>query len=180
MVYHNQSNSNLIHDLSKIILHFLLITFFIPIITSNYVFTTFNFVKTLELENGNLLLCTEIGIFINEAVTGQINQIEEATFQNSISKEDFDFVTISQYKEDDKFIIILYKSSIYVLTSGGNFYTNGTIYFNPQGSYYNLVPYNIVTISESLREYYFLIENIFYLKMLIIPMYQLSEVFLAR
>ena len=87
-------------------------------------------------------MCTEKGIFIIEADTLEISPIEEAIFTDDISKKEFDFLSIGQFEEEDKFIIITYKTLIYIFTSDGEYYTKVDIEFSPQGCYYTLVSYN--------------------------------------
>ena len=78
--------------------------------------TQAKYLRIFELENGKILFCTEKGILLLEG-TGEIFEIEESKFENEISKEDFDFVTITQFEEGEQFIIITYKTIIFIFTS---------------------------------------------------------------
>ena len=147
-------------DHISILILYILFSLLIQNITSNYVFTDFNYVKTIELQNENVLMCSEKGVFLCEADTGEINPIEGPLFENDIAKEDFDFVTIAQFEDGDKYIIVAYKTLIYIFTSEGGYCQKSEIQFTPQGGYYTLVPYKVDIISETSKEYYFLIGHL--------------------
>ena len=108
--------------------------------------------KTFELQNRDILICSEKGIFLSE------NEITNPKFgylfDEEISKEDFSFLTISQYQESENYVIILYKKIIYIFNSEGNYITHANIYFFPGGSYYTLVLYKL---DSEINEYYFII-----------------------
>lgn len=56
---------------------------------------------------------TEKRVFLKDKSSGQLISIEETIFLSDISKEDFGFLTITQFKQGEKFIIIAYKA-IYI------------------------------------------------------------------
>ena len=150
--FHFDSTINLYINLIFYILFVLLL----QIISANDVYTSFNYLKTFELQNGNILFCTEKGILLKEKITGELNQIDQAILESVITKEDFDFVTISQFEEGEKFIIILYKVNIFIFTHEGEYYTKGNVTIIPDGKYFTLIPYKITT-SNSMNEYHFFI-----------------------
>ena len=55
-----------------------------------------------------------------------------------------------------KYIIVAYKTVIYILNSTGKFFTKGNITFTPQGKYYTLIPYKVIK-NDSVYDYHFII-----------------------
>ena len=138
---------------------FMLKIFFIflsPIICSNGLLEQVKYIKTFELENGNIIFCTEKGILLLDEGKNEIKEIEQSKFDPGISKEDFNFVTISQFEEGEKFIVIIYKIIIFILTSEGVYFTKENINIDPQGKYYTLVPYKVIS-TNSINKYHFVI-----------------------
>ena len=95
--------------LNRIFMLFIFFIFLSQIIFANALLEQVKCIKTFELENGNILFCTEKGILLLDEGKNEIVEIEESKFGTVISKEDFDFVTISQFEEGEKFIVITYK-----------------------------------------------------------------------
>ena len=143
-------------SLCTILIRYILLVLLFQNISSSSVLNNFNYLKTFELENGNILMCSEKGVFIKEKSSGQLIPVDDTLFASDISKEDFSFLTIAQFEQGEKYIIIAYKEIIYIFTSEGYYYTKGNTNLNPQGNYYTLVPYNYITNGGS-SEYYFLI-----------------------
>ena len=57
-------------------------------------------------------------------------------------------MTISQFEEGEKFIIILYKANIFIFTHEVEYYTKGNITIFPDGKYFTLIPYKITTFDR--------------------------------
>ena len=74
----------------------------------------------------------------------------------SVLKEDFDFVTLSQFEEGEKYVIITFKPAIYIFTRYGEYFAQENITFIPEGKYYALVPYKVF-INDTLSEYHFIL-----------------------
>ena len=108
--------------------------------------------KVFQLQNKNNLICSEKGIFLSEQ--GMTNINVGIIFDSEISRDDFSFLTIAQFEEGEKYIIVAYKTMIYIFNSEGKFFLETTIDFTPGESYYTLVPYQLDTNSN---EYYFII-----------------------
>ena len=122
--------------ISLLLIVYLLFNFLLGIATSNNISHHANYMKTFEMDNGNVLFCTDIGISLFYEKDGQMIEETKKEFINlNVTKKDFDFVTISQFEEGEKFIIILYKTMIYIFTSEGNFLTEENITFTPLGNY---------------------------------------------
>ena len=124
-------------------------------VCSNDLLTQAKYLRIFELENGKILFCTEKGILLLEG-TGEIIEIKESKIENEISKEQFDFVTISQFEEREKFIVITYKTIIFIFTPEGEYFSKGYINFITKGMYYTLVPYKVIR-NNLINEYHFLI-----------------------
>ena len=134
----------------------IIFTFLSQIICSNDLLAQVKYIKTFELENGTILFCTEKGIWLSDENLNQIFITNETEFENDVSNTDFDFVTISQFEEGEKYIIVAYKNIIFIFTSEGEYLTKGNIDFVPDGKYYTLVPYKIFR-NNSMNEYNFII-----------------------
>lgn len=52
--------------------------------------------KTFELETEDILMCTEKGIFLMQKTSEELISFEETIFESDISREDFDYVTLSR------------------------------------------------------------------------------------
>ena len=89
--------------LNKLFMLIILFNFLLKIICSNDLLLHVKYIKTFELEDGNILFCTEKGILLLEEETNEIKEIEEIKFENETTKVDFDFVTITQFEEEEKF-----------------------------------------------------------------------------
>ena len=143
----------------KLILMFMIFLsskFLLPIIASNLDLNRFKYIKTFEMENGKILFCTEKGIALFTDDPQRIEEINETKFTPEVSKDDFDFVTISKFEEGEKYIIVAYKEVIFIFTSEGEYFTKGNLNFTPQGKFYTLVPYKTITNNE-ISEYHFII-----------------------
>ena len=141
------------------------------IIWSNDLLAHVKYLKTFELGNGDILLCTEKGVLLLEDGTEEIREIEESKFEIENTKEDFDFVTIRQFEEGKKFVVIIYKTVNFIFTSEGEYFTKGYTNFTTQGMFYTLVPYKIIR-NNLIDEYHFLIG---YLKNKDTPIFTMSD-----
>ena len=142
--------------LNLLFMETIIFTFLSKIICSNDLLAQVKYIKTFELENGNILFCTEKGIWLSDENLNQILITNETEFENDVSNTDFDFVTISQFEEGEKYIIVAYKNIIFIFTSEREYLTKGNIDFVPDGKYYTLVPYKIFR-NNSMNEYNFII-----------------------
>ena len=128
-------------------------SFFISLVsTSTTYLTGLKYLKTFELENGNILICSEKGIFLSEP--GLENIISAYPFEQEITKTDLNFLTIAQYSENDHYIVIAYKTKIYIFNSEGNYVAQTSIDFSPGGTYYTLALYKL---DSNINEYDFII-----------------------
>ena len=73
-----------------------------------------NYVKTFELYNENILICSDKGIYLFDKSLNTYN--ERNIFSNSITQDKFGFITINQFKDRNKYITVLYEKNIYILT----------------------------------------------------------------
>ena len=101
--------------LNLLFMETIIFTFLSKIICSNDLLAQVKYIKTFELENGNILFCTEKGIRLSDENFNQILITNETEFENDVSNTDFDFVTISQFEEGEKYIIVAYKNIIFFL-----------------------------------------------------------------
>ena len=134
----------------------IILTFLSQIICQNDLLAQANYIKTFELENGKILFCTEKGIRLSDENLNQILITNDTEFEADVYINDFDFVTISQFEEGEKYIIVAYKKVIFIFSSEGEYFTKGNIDFDPKGRYYTLVPYKIIS-TDLINEYYFII-----------------------
>ena len=110
------------------------------------------YLKSFELENKNILICSEKGIFLSDS---DITNIKFGyPFENEIPKEELSFLTISQFAEDEKYVIIAYKKIVYVFNSEGYYVNHTSIELSTCGTYYTLVLYKL---DSKINEYYFII-----------------------
>ena len=142
--------------LSLKVIKYIIFIFLLQIIYSSDIFNESKYLKTFELQNEKILICTEKGILLYDYNNEQKIEKELVKFNVSVLKEDFDFVTISQFEEGEKYVIVTYKSTIYILTHYGEYFAQGNITFTPEGKYYALVPYKIF-INDTLSEYHFIL-----------------------
>ena len=135
---------------SYITLIFLMKLVFCSTITENL---DVNFMKTFELKDGNILACTEKGIYLyNKTEEKYIPQI---IFSNTYPDNKFNFVTINQFEVGKKLIVVLYENYICVLTEEGYYFTGIDVNFGSTGSYYTLVPYISEKNKEDNIDYYY-------------------------
>ena len=136
---------------SYITLIFLMKLVFCSTITENL---DVNFMKTFELKDGNILACTEKGIYLyNKA---EEEYIQQKFFSNTYPDNKFDFVTINQFEVGKKLIVVLYENYICVLTEEGYYFTGIDVNFgSPEGTYYTLVPYKSEKNKEDNIDYYY-------------------------
>ena len=135
---------------SYITLIFLMKLVFCSTITENL---DVNFMKTFELKDGNILACTEKGIYLyNKA---EEKYILQRIFPNTYPDNKFNFVTINQFEVGKKLIVVLYENYIYVLTEEGYYFTEKNVNFGSTGSYYTLVPYKSEKNNEENTDYYY-------------------------
>ena len=110
------------------------------------------FIKTFELERKDILICSEKGIFLSDP--GITNIKNGYLFEKEIPEQELTFLTIRQYAEDKKYIIIAYKKIVYVFNSEGYYVNHTSIELSTSGNYYTLVPYKL---DSKINEYYFII-----------------------
>ena len=115
-----------------------------------------NYVKTFELYNENILICSDKGIYLFDKSLNTYN--ERKIFSNSISLDKFGFITINQFKDRNKYITVLYEKNIYILTKEGQICFEKNINFDSVGTYYTLVlvPFDS-EINDDNSYYYFFI-----------------------
>ena len=142
-------------NFNRILISYILFVIILQI-SANINLKGFNYAKTFELENDGILVCTENGVYLYVKALDKLNPISQASFSSHVSKEDLGFLTINQFEQGEKYIIVAYKTIIYIFTSQGEYYTKGNIDFTPQLHYYTLVPYKVDTTGTSIQ-YYFLI-----------------------
>ena len=114
------------------------------------------YLKTFELKDGNnILLCTEKGIYLYNKST---NSLTDKKSFDAISLKEFNLVTIEQFEEGRKCIIVLYKNKIYIFTEDVNLFIEESVSLNNNGYYFALVPY-IVTYNQDndSNDYYFIV-----------------------
>ena len=114
------------------------------------------YLKTFELKDGNnILYCTEKGIYLYNKST---NSLTDKKSFNAISLEEFNLVTIEQFEEGRKCIIVLYKNKIYIFTEDATLFIEESLTLNNNGYYFALVPY-IVTYNQdnNSNDYYFIV-----------------------
>jgi hypothetical protein len=126
-----------------------------PIVSSTQINIGANYIRTLELDGGNILMCTDKAIYLYRKDQGTIEM--QKSFTNTVSYEDFHFVTISQFEVGRKCVIALYKNMIYIFTEDGQYFTEKSINFDSYGNYYTLVPYTIQINSDNSNYYYFFV-----------------------
>ena len=98
-----------------------------------------HFMKTFELQDENILICTEKGIYLYDKSTGIY--IQQKIFSEIIPDNKLNFVTINQFEVGKKLIIVLYENYIYILSEEGIYFTEKKVNFGSQDTYYTLVPY---------------------------------------
>ena len=126
-----------------------------PIFSSTQININANYIRTFELEGGNIIMCTDKAIYLYRKDQGTIEM--QKSFSNTVSYEDFYFVTISQFEVGRKCVIALYKNMIYIFTEDGHYFTEKSIHFDSYGNYYTLVPYTIQINSDNSNYYYFFV-----------------------
>ena len=124
--------------------------------SSIYSLQDFKYMKTFELESEDILMCTEKGIFLKQKTSGELISLGETIFESDISREDFDYVTISRIEQGDRYIIVLYKTIIFAITFDGNYCARKEISLNPGGTHYTLVPTKM-SQAYNYDEYYFIV-----------------------
>ena len=125
--------------------NFFVIIILIIILTSTVsqeILFNYRFIKIVELLDGNYIMCTEKNINIFDS------NFQNVIFQHNLTTEipdraEFEFVTISQYpNEDGGRIIVLNKNKVYLIYSSYSKILQDNINLNLQTSkYYTLVPY---------------------------------------
>ena len=118
-----------------------LLILFKPILLDEILFE-FKFSNFLELNNQNYFICTEKGIYMYDSELK--NQLLQYNFTTEITeKDDFKFVTMSQYSDEEGgAIIALYKNKFYFFSSSGDNIIDCDINIEQQKEkYYTLVPY---------------------------------------
>ena len=120
--------------------YFLIIFLINNIIADELVFE-FKYTKFFQLINGNYILCSEKGIYLYDSQLK--NTISGNLFQTEVSSaDDFYFVTIEQFPNDDGGnIVILYKDIFYFYSKEGEFKFSTDLPFQQSGKSYTLVPY---------------------------------------
>ena len=111
------------------------------------------YMKIIELQNGNFLLCTENGIYLNRRTS------DDYPIQISIENpntNDFSFVTAAQFEEGDQYVVILYKNMIYIFSKEGKHITNEEINLSAAGEYYSLILYKIEENNDTNNYYFFI------------------------
>ena len=98
------------------------------------------YIKSFELQNKDILICSEKGIFLSDL--GITNIKFGYSFEEEIPKKELSFLTIRQFAEDEKYIIIAYKKIVYVFNSKGYYVNHTSIELSTTGTYYTLVPLN--------------------------------------
>ena len=126
-----------------------------PIVSSTQINIGANYIRTFELEGGNIIMCTDKAIYLYRKDQGTIEM--QKSFSNTVSYEDFHFVTISQFEVGRKCVIALYKNMIYIFTEDGQYFTDKIVNFDSSGNYYALVPYKIQINPDNSNYYYFII-----------------------
>ena len=117
----------------------ILIIILTKVLSQNTVFNA-KFMKTVELLDENYIICTEKHIKIVDS------NFQNLIFQHNLTSEitnrdDFEFVTISQYpNEDGGRIIVLYKNKVYLIYSPYTNILEANINLNHNSQYYTLVP----------------------------------------
>ena len=81
-----------------------------PIFSSTQINIDGKYIKTLEFAGGNIIMCTDKGIYLYIKAQGIIDM--QNHFDNAVSYEDFHFVTISQFEYEQNDLIALYKNMI--------------------------------------------------------------------
>ena len=126
-----------------------------PIFSSTQININANYIRTYELEGGNILMCTDKAIYLYRKDQGTIEM--QKSFTNTVSYEDFYFVTISQFEVGRKCVIALYKNMIYIFTEEGQYFTEKSVNFDTIGNYYALIPYKIQINSDNSNYYDFFV-----------------------
>ena len=90
---HLKSNTYKNPSFVIIILYFLSIQ---PILSGTQIDINANYMRAFELEGGNILMCTDKAIYLYIKNQGTITM--QKHFDNIVSYDDFNFVTISQFE----------------------------------------------------------------------------------
>ena len=140
------------YSIMAIIIYFLLIQ---STFSSTQIEIDANYLRTFELEGGNIIMCTDKAIYLY--IKEQRSIAMQTHFDNTVSYDDFHFVTISQFEAGRKCVVILYKNMIYIFTEEGQYFTEKSVNFDTIGNYYALVPYKIQINSDNSNYYYFFV-----------------------
>jgi len=149
---HLKSNTYKNPSFVIIILYFLSIQ---PILSGTQIDINANYMRAFELEGGNILMCTDKAIYLYIKNQGTITM--QKHFDNIVSYDDFNFVTISQFEVGQKCVVILYKNKINIFTEDGQYFTDKIVNFDSSGNYYALVPYKIQINPDNSNYYYFFV-----------------------
>ena len=140
------------YSIMAIIIYFLLIQ---STFSSTQIEIDANYLRTFELEGGNIIMCTDKAIYLY--IKEQRSIAMQTHFDNTVSYDDFHFVTVSQFEAGRKCVVILYKNMIYIFTEEGQYFTEKSVNFDTIGNYYALVPYKIQINSDNSNYYYFFV-----------------------
>ena len=114
-----------------------------------------NYLKAFDMQNGNLLICTDKAIYLYSKSDGEYSQ--QISFETNVSQENFNFVTISQFEVGRNCIVVLYINIIYIFVEDGQYFTGKNFDFNSSGKYYTLITYKLQINSDNSNYYYFLV-----------------------
>ena len=113
-----------------------------------------NYLKAFDMQNGNLLICTDKAIYLYSKSDGEYSQ--QISFETNVSQENFNFVTISQFEVGRNCIVVLYINIIYIFVEDGQYFTGKNFDFNSSGKYYTLIiTYKLQINSDNSNYYYF-------------------------
>ena len=123
--------------------YIIFIFIFLKTIFSEEIIFNYKYAKFLELLDENYIMCTEKDISIYDS-TFKINYFLYNFTTEVKGVDDFQFVTISQYpNEDGGNIIVLYKTKAYLIYSSYSRIIEANLSLSLSSTYYTLVPYKV-------------------------------------